>query len=176
MLIPEHRSLALFRPMRMGWVQRTCEQGPGSTVTVQIFKFQTCPLNPLTLHSTTQWGEECLGVHSVPLVSVLQTRSSQKFVFKVEWKSYKQTWVHVLNKIFDRKVTLPISIKFLLSITRLSLHFGTAISVSNHVLFSNGCTCKSHERFLVEFWTIFSPSIALVYMLSFSGGYTDFWA
>ena len=28
----------MFRRMRMGWVQRTRERGPGSTATVQIFK------------------------------------------------------------------------------------------------------------------------------------------
>ena len=28
-------SLAMFRLMQMGWVQRTREQGPGSTATVQ---------------------------------------------------------------------------------------------------------------------------------------------
>ena len=51
----------------------------------QQFKFCTpiaCPLNPLTPHSAMQWGEEWSGVKVMPLVSVLQTRSSQMFVFK----------------------------------------------------------------------------------------------
>ena len=50
------------------------------------FKFSNpfaCPLNPLTPHLGTQWGEEYSGVNVVPLVSRLQTRSSQMFVFKV---------------------------------------------------------------------------------------------
>ena len=44
MLIPERRSLALFRRMRMGWEQRTHEQGPGSTATVRIFQSIRLPV------------------------------------------------------------------------------------------------------------------------------------
>ena len=51
----------------------------------------TCTLSPLTPHSATPWGEECLGVKSVPLVSVLQTRSSQMFVFKFDTKNMYST-------------------------------------------------------------------------------------
>ena len=79
-LIPERYSLALFRRMQMGWVQRTREQGPGSTATVQILNLFACPLNPLTPHSATQWWKERLGVNAVLLVSVLQTCSLQMFV------------------------------------------------------------------------------------------------
>ena len=39
-------------------------------------------LNPLTAHSTTQWGEECSGVNAVVLVSVLQTWSWM-YVFNI---------------------------------------------------------------------------------------------
>ena len=50
------------------------------------FKFSNpfaCQLNVLTPHSATQWGwGESLVVNAVPLVSVLQTRSSWMFVFK----------------------------------------------------------------------------------------------
>ena len=66
------------------WLQRTSKQGPGSMVPVQIFIcLFACPMNPLTPHLATQWGEECSGVNVVPLVSVLQTRSSWMFVFKL---------------------------------------------------------------------------------------------
>ena len=36
-----------------------------------------------SLRSAAQWGVECSGVNTVPLVSVLQTRSSRMFVFEV---------------------------------------------------------------------------------------------
>ena len=56
----------------------------------QQFKFShpfACPLNPLTPHSVTQWGEIVRESSRVPLVSVLQTRSSRMFVFKKPHKN-----------------------------------------------------------------------------------------
>ena len=63
------------------------DQGPR-----RQFKFSNlfaCPLNPLTPHSATQWGEECSGVNPVPLVSMLQTHSLRMFVLKsIKLKEY----------------------------------------------------------------------------------------
>ena len=50
------------------------------------FKFWNrfaCPLNLLTLHSATQWGEECLGIGAVPLVSVYYRLARHKIYGKI---------------------------------------------------------------------------------------------
>ena len=39
---------------------------------VQIFNLFACPMNPLTSHSATQWGEECMGVKGTGQHSVWQ--------------------------------------------------------------------------------------------------------
>ena len=49
----------------------------------QQFKFLSlfaCPLNPLPIQQHSEGRSTCSGVSAVPLVSVLQTRSSQMFV------------------------------------------------------------------------------------------------
>ena len=62
-----------------------------------------CPLNPLTPHSATQWGEECSGVNTVALVSVLQTRSSQMFVFTIS--KYFQHNAFITDVLSRLKIT-----------------------------------------------------------------------
>ena len=83
-LIPERRSLALIRRMRMGWVHwRTREQGPGSTAKVQIFK--SVRLHVESVRSSFGHTVRGGGFRSQrgDVVSVLQTRSSRMFVFKI---------------------------------------------------------------------------------------------
>ena len=75
-----------------------------STAAQRLIKFSNlfaCPLNLLTPHLVTQWGDECSGVNAVPLVSVLQTRSSRMFVFKmkrnldtVKYLLWYKDWLH----------------------------------------------------------------------------------
>ena len=62
-----------------------------------------CPLNPLTPYSATQWGEECSGGNVAPLVSVLQTRSSQMFVFKIS--NYFQHNAFITDVLSRLKIT-----------------------------------------------------------------------
>ena len=56
---------------------QACERGLGSSATVQNFKLCACLLNPPYSHSG-KWG---LGISALPLVSALQTRSSQTLAF-----------------------------------------------------------------------------------------------
>ena len=49
-----------------------------------------CLLNLLTPHLATQWGEECLGINAVPLVSVLQDSLITNVVFKPSWVFHKE--------------------------------------------------------------------------------------
>ena len=78
-------AVPLLHFAKCGWGgcngQANTDRGPR-----RQFTFSTpfaCPFNPLTPHSATQWEEECSEVNTVPLVSMLQTRSSQMLSFKM---------------------------------------------------------------------------------------------
>ena len=72
----------MFCRRRMWWVQWTRKQGPGSTATVSKFQIRSLArwLRSLPIQSRSE-GKSVREWTRVPLVSVLQTHSSQVFVF-----------------------------------------------------------------------------------------------
>ena len=72
----------MFCRIRMWWVQWTRKQGPGSTATVSKFQIRSLArwLRSLPIQSRSE-GKSVREWMRVPLVSVLQTHSSQVFVF-----------------------------------------------------------------------------------------------
>ena len=115
-LIPDCRSLAPFRRMLMGWVQRTSEQGPGSSATVQLFKPVCLSLPIDSAHSPFSHAVRggALGRQCGAVVSVLQTHSSQIFVFK-GCRSHLQISLTITKLCKDEKYNMMYCIRRILS-------------------------------------------------------------
>ena len=110
-----------------GHVNRDQVHGDSSNFQISLLAHLISSQSP---HSATQWGEECSGVNAVPLVSVLQTRSSRMIVCFL-----------IIHIIYPAKSLIRIMVPILMwpQITKVGLY--CIWNTTSWLLKDNDCYC-----------------------------------